>query len=1142
MTAGQKTFPGQTASKRFWQQRSVKILAGIAVCIAVILLSLPFAAKTYLQKWLLENGADAVIIEKVRLNPFTGVVALEGVNVKKDGNTVFSDSTLYLNVGLKNLLTHQALLQQVTLTDLLIDIESSEDGSIRIGSYTTAPGQTGTDAESENALEQVKADNPWIFKAHTINIQNVTVLYRQPDLTVELVIQEALIERISTDPDDRGGNLTLKGTVNGAPINLDLNVVIATPVIGVQGDVLIFEFRLDDLGDLLGKYLKPFRGTAGLGGTVDFTLDEKGGLRVAFDGLIDLDQGDLAGDGWATKGNINYTGKASFVMNHDDMVVEVDGDLQALQAAFDMPDPLIDIDNSNIRIKGKTSVTIAEEVVVDSSASLQLAATSFGMDILKASTGETTWDGHVQVETGTASKELSVRAEGTLNVAEPAYSMDVDSFSMEVSNQMLFWDGNVEYILGIHADSKSFVRTDGILKSEVTAFSIPEMIEIHQEKFNIVGKTEVIIAENIGVFYVGDILLDDSTVELEDITIGHKQLFWSGKTSYEFETENQQTISLDGSLTAEGIYTDIAAMHISQHLFTTKADCALTFPESPEFKGTFSLNGEKMELKKGKTAMLSLAEFSIANARDNGSGGLVAESLQLQQIDMPASTDVPVTVSVPRVTISDIQSPDLLSANIKRLTVEHPLVADAEGKTQFAALKSITVNTIKITKDMTVTAKNIRARKGVFLKEYKKDAMVLLAKLRGRQLSYSFEKGFTCNSVELDSVHGTLVREKSSNSNEKQEKNKKRPAADNTPAKTAATIPVTIKHVKVTGDSGFKFTDESLATPFETVFALTSLEMNDIDLNKPAHRFSYTLKGIFDTYSPLEVEGTCAPLAANFILEQKASLLNLSMLNMSPYTIDTIGTFFPNGSLDYSSQLKLGDARIDMDNNFIFTGEEIITVEGELAEELNNQLPIPLNVALPLLREHNGSIDLNVPIKGKLSHFNVGVTDIIVTALSKGIAVAVTPYLAYTVLGPMGALAFVGAEVGHSLLTTHLPVLTFEPGVRELTPKHKKKLEKLGETIKNHSEIRYSICAQVTLDESSTIDTKNKTNQEILQNEAMRKESFELGEQRSLLVKDYLLSNFEIDEERLLICNPGIHFVEGSKPTVAFKEFSSKLK
>ena len=167
-------------------------------------------------------------------------------------------------------------------------------------------------------------------------------------------------------------------------------------------------------------------------------------------------------------------------------------------------------------------------------------------------------------------------------------------------------------------------------------------------------------------------------------------------------------------------------------------------------------------------------------------------------------------------------------------------------------------------------------------------------------------------------------------------------------------------------------------------------------------------------------------------------------------------------------------------------------------------------------------------------------TDIIVTALSKGITVAVTPYLAYTFLGPAGALAFVGAKVGQSLLDTDLPSLEFDPGARELTEEHKEILKKVGEQIKDDTDMRYSICAKVTRDELSTVDTDEKGKQAVVQNEETRRELFELGEHRSLLVKDYLLSSFKIDEERLLICNPGFEFEEGSKPTVAFKGSKKK--
>ncbi|MBW2683234.1 MAG: hypothetical protein JRC69_06695, partial [Deltaproteobacteria bacterium] len=64
---------------------------------------------------------------------------------------------------------------------------------------------------------------------------------------------------------------------------------------------------------------------------------------------------------------------------------------------------------------------------------------------------------------------------------------------------------------------------------------------------------------------------------------------------------------------------------------------------------------------------------------------------------------------------------------------------------------------------------------------------------------------------------------------------------------------------------------------------------------------------------------------------------------------------------------------------------------------------------------------------------------------------------------------------------------------------------------------------------------KDKNQQNAL-SEAVRTELFELGDVRSQSVKEYLLSHFKIDEERLLICSPGINFKDSDKPKIEFKQ------
>jgi len=225
-----------------------------------------------------------------------------------------------------------------------------------------------------------------------------------------------------------------------------------------------------------------------------------------------------------------------------------------------------------------------------------------------------------------------------------------------------------------------------------------------------------------------------------------------------------------------------------------------------------------------------------------------------------------------------------------------------------------------------------------------------------------------------------------------------------------------------------------------------------------------------------------------------------------------------------------------MESDLVSKDLDAETVHGELADKLNNQLPIPLELALTMLRDSDGTIELKIPLKGELDDMHVGVTDLVITALGKGISVAVVPYLAYTALGPAGALAFVGAKVGAKLLHTNLPSLEFEPGSRELTESHIKTLDKVGKAIEKDKKKSYSICATVGLNELGKVDSSRDKNGPDIQSEAAHKELFELGDGRSQAVKEYLLSHFKIDEERLLICSPGINFKDSDKPTIEFKK------
>jgi hypothetical protein len=63
--------------KPYWKRRSVKIITGLVIFFVILFqIILPVGIRLYLEKWLVENGAETAVIEKLQINPFTGVAAL----------------------------------------------------------------------------------------------------------------------------------------------------------------------------------------------------------------------------------------------------------------------------------------------------------------------------------------------------------------------------------------------------------------------------------------------------------------------------------------------------------------------------------------------------------------------------------------------------------------------------------------------------------------------------------------------------------------------------------------------------------------------------------------------------------------------------------------------------------------------------------------------------------------------------------------------------------------------------------------------------------------------------------------------------------------------------------------------------------
>ena len=163
---------------------------------------------------------------------------------------------------------------------------------------------------------------------------------------------------------------------------------------------------------------------------------------------------------------------------------------------------------------------------------------------------------------------------------------------------------------------------------------------------------------------------------------------------------------------------------------------------------------------------------------------------------------------------------------------------------------------------------------------------------------------------------------------------------------------------------------------------------------------------------------------------------NVEMTSLSPYSGKFAGRQIKSGKLSTDLKYKIQDSKLVGDNNIIvdnlFLGERV---------DSPNAVNLPLNLAIALLKDSNGRIDIGLPVTGDLSNpqFKIGplVWKTLINLLTK------------VVTSPFRAL---GGLLGGD--ETKFDEIEFDAGSAELLPPEKEKLKTLAEAMQKRPELK----------------------------------------------------------------------------------------
>lgn len=206
------------------------------------------------------------------------------------------------------------------------------------------------------------------------------------------------------------------------------------------------------------------------------------------------------------------------------------------------------------------------------------------------------------------------------------------------------------------------------------------------------------------------------------------------------------------------------------------------------------------------------------------------------------------------------------------------------------------------------------------------------------------------------------------------------------------------------------------------------------------------LRGKAQQTAALEITGKLNPLAKPLELDITAKMRDLDLAPLSPYAVRYAGHGIERGKMSMDVNYKVApDGQLTATNKLVLNqlqfGEEVAGAPASL----------PVKLAVALLADRNGVIDVDLPLSGSLNDPQFSVGPLIWKAVVNLIVKAVTaPFSLLT-----GGL---GGGSGES------SAITFEPGGSELSASAKESLDKVAKALTDRPTLQMTVIGTSNLE------------------------------------------------------------------------------
>ncbi len=257
---------------------------------------------------------------------------------------------------------------------------------------------------------------------------------------------------------------------------------------------------------------------------------------------------------------------------------------------------------------------------------------------------------------------------------------------------------------------------------------------------------------------------------------------------------------------------------------------------------------------------------------------------------------------------------------------------------------------------------------------------------------------------------------------------------------------LSVRKIAFNNGSAF-FADNSLTPNFSS--GIEQLKGNIGHVSSiPGTKATVDISGNIEKYAPVKVKGEINPLLKEPYLDLDVIFKSVELTTVNPYSGTYAGHYIDKGQLTLALNYQLENNKLKGENHVI-----IDQLKLGKASDSDVATSLPLELAIALLQDNNGVIDLGVEVSGDVNDPEFSLGAVIWSTISNIITKAVT-----------APFSFIAGLAGSD---EELNIIAFDFGTNTLTAEEKEKLQTLGKALETRPKLKLTVDGAVSAQEDS---------------------------------------------------------------------------